>query len=258
MKEKKQSINDDELLDKEISDFLASYTVECVDEDRIEETIDILRAYMPKKREKFVIYKLIKNQITYVDRWYWIISMLILLSGMLIISKEGLSSYLGIILFSPLTMLIGMIELVKGKRNKMWELEKSFKYSFRKVIMSRLLIIISFSCVINLSMAVFLSIVDTSTKLVVLNAGWIMSLLLTTSINLISMKYIINEVLTMSIGVFWMVLLWVMNEKIVSLFNNINGVVIFCSVLITIIIFIVSLINFYKKSIWFGDEVAWN
>lgn len=258
MKEKEQLISEDELLDKEISDFLASYTVECVDEDKIEETVDILRTYMPKKREKFVIYKLVKNEITYVNKYYWIASMLILLSGMLLINKEDLPPYSVIILLSPFTMIIGIIEVFKSRRNKMWELEKSFQYSYRKVVMSRILIIITFSCIINLSMAVFLSLVDKSTKLALLNATWIIVLLLTTSINLFSMKYIKNEISIISIDICWMLFLELMNNKIVFLLNSVNEIAIFASVIIAIILFIASLSIFYKKSILFGDEVAWN
>ena len=70
----KRNLLDDEFYDKEISEFLESYVLEEASEEKIEETIDVLKEYMPREKERYPLLKVIKNQLTFISREYIAIS----------------------------------------------------------------------------------------------------------------------------------------------------------------------------------------
>lgn len=148
---KTEKLNDD-LFDDDIDNFLASYTEPSIDETKIDNTVDVLRAYMPRKIKKQSVMAIIKNEISYVDKYYWIFAAFIILFSSVISIPEHISPYTYIAIVSPIPLIIGLAQLIKGIEEKMCEIEKSCKYNYKEIIACRLAIICTFSMVLNLAL----------------------------------------------------------------------------------------------------------
>lgn len=144
---------DEEFLD--IENFLNSYIVKEVDEENVDLTIDKLRYYMPQnkneeiiKNENMDLYSkvrtsigLLKMQFKIFNKLYLIASIILVLCGVIGTIKLNLNPYLCAYTVSPIPILIGLAEILRGKEENMWELELSYKYSFREILFAKLVII---------------------------------------------------------------------------------------------------------------------
>ncbi|MCU9811773.1 hypothetical protein [Paraclostridium sp. AKS81] len=144
---------DEEFLD--IENFLNSYIVKEVDEENVDLTIDKLRHYMPQnkneeiiKNENMDLYSkvrtsigLLKMQFKIFNKLYLIASIILVLCGVIGTIKLNLNPYLCAYTVSPIPIIIGLAEILRGKEENMWELELSYKYSFREILFAKLVII---------------------------------------------------------------------------------------------------------------------
>lgn len=262
MKKKIETINDDfeidNLFDEEIEGFLESYRVQLVEEERIERTIECLKEYLPRKKEKYELLKLIKNQITYINSFYWIVSFLIFILGMIFIGKNNISAYEGMLYIAPIPILLGIYELEKGKREGVWELEKSFKYSYSKITLVNLLIVISFTTIINIFLSFIIANTRESVILINLMAMWIAPMAIIFLINAIVLTKIKTDYPIVVLSITWVFTLLITHKVIIKNLINGNFVTNLVTIIISMVVIALIILDGYKKSKDYEGELLWS
>lgn len=249
----------DEFFDKEISNFLNCYTVEEVPEEMIDMTVDNLRKYMTPKRTKIKIMEIIRNEITYINKIHFVVSIILLAIGLNLSMINEVSHYSILIFTSPIPMLLGMFELLKSKTDNMWEIEKSCKYSYSKIILARLIIITSFSMIFNIMLLGIYGYGETGDVLCKMLFSIIVPVCIVASINLYILSKLNSSksiIATLLLGIG---LMGTAEIGIVPYIEQARGFVLIVASIIAIIIFSLSICQFYKDSIKFeGEEISWN
>ncbi|MEG1408819.1 MAG: hypothetical protein RSD36_03160 [Terrisporobacter sp.] len=243
----------------DIENFLDSYVVSRVDEARIDSTIDILKTYMPKEEVQSITYEetflqrmknninLVKFQFSLISKVYLLASLLLILVGTITTTRLNLSIYVSAFIVSPIPILLGIFEIIKGREENVWELELSYKYSLREIVLSRLIIINTVSILLSIAMSVALNNTYSQINLLNMISIWLIPVFLVGSISLIitSLYRSINSIaLCISI--------WILGAMSISLYEKICDI----SNINTLIILGISVIGtiiasklFYKKSI---------
>lgn len=250
---------DEEFLD--IENFLNSYIVKDVNEENIDLTIDKLRNYMPQnKNENVYLYSkvrtsigLLKMQFKIFNKLYLIASMMLVLCGVIGTIKLNLNPYLCAYTVSPIPILIGLAEILRGKEENMWELELSYKYSFREILFAKLVIISTTA--IALSLVTSLILTGTYSEVSLLKIINI-CLIPTCFISLISLilasiyRGMNSIVLSTSI---WIVVSNMVDKNTINYIVNIKNYKLFLVLILLCVFIMVASKLFYKKSINFID-----
>lgn len=256
---------DEEFLD--IENFLDSYIVKEVNEDNIDLTIDKLRNYMPQnkneeinKNENMDLYSkvrtsivLLKMQFKIFNKLYLIASIILVLCGVIGTIKLNLNPYLCAYTVSPIPILIGLAEILRGKEENMWELELSYKYSFREILFAKLLIISTTA--IALTLVTSLTLTGTYSEVSLLRIINI-CLIPTCFISLISLilasiyRGMNSIVLSTSI---WIVVSNMVDNDTINYIVNVKNYKLFLVLILLFVLTIIASKLFYKKSINFID-----
>lgn len=254
---------DEEFLD--IENFLNSYIVKDVNEENIDLTIDKLRIYMPQNKnenenENVYLYSkvrtsigLLKMQFKIFNKLYLIASMMLVLCGVIGTIKLNLNPYLCAYTVSPIPILIGLAEILRGKEENMWELELSYKYSFREILFAKLVIISTTA--IALSLATSLILTGTYSEVSLLKIINI-CLIPTCFISLISLilasvyRGMNSIVLSTSI---WIVVSNMVDKNTINYIVNVKNYKLFLIIILLCVFTMVASKLFYKKSINFID-----
>lgn len=248
---------EEDLID--IENFLDSYTVSKVDEEKIDLTIETLKQYMPK--QEVIVTKepssllntirenisLVKFQLSMMNKLYFIASLLLILIGTITTIKLNISIYISASIIAPMPILLGVFEIIKGREENVWELELSYKYSLREIILSRLIIINLVSIVTSIILSLILNNAYSSINLLNMISIWLIPIFTVGSISLIitSLYRSINSIaLCISIWIFGVMGIG-MYERVADI-ASINTFVVLGLSSITLAI---SIKLFYKKSI---------
>ena len=258
MNGKKDLLNEDQFFDREISEFLFAYTVETMDEEKMDETIDVLRAHMPKAKDKYKIFKLMKNEITYVNKGYWAISILVMILGIIVTNQQNYSTYETLLYISPIPIILGIYEIERGKREKMWELEKSFKYSYSKVMLSKMIVIIAFTTIINMILSLFIYSGQSSSELLRVMTAWIAPTCIVFSINIIILNKVSGTYSTMITSALWMITLVLGRARIINFIEGAEIVSLIITISISMVIFLFVTLQFYNDAEKYGGELLWS
>lgn len=260
----------DNLIDedlKEIELFLDSYMVKKVDDEKIENTIDALREYIPKQAEEGIVIKLkqslignIKSiinlaqfNISLVSKSYWIISLVLILLGVIATKKFNFNIYSSAIIMSPIPILLGIFELIKGKEENVWELELSYKYSLKETLLCKIVIILIFSILISLIMTVTLYNTNCEISLLKMIKLSLIPMFVTSAISLVIVSLYRNS---NSIGVcvaIWMIQAATIDEKTIENILTIDNLTIIFTLIVSIILTIYASKLFYKMSVNYTD-----
>lgn len=252
-----EELLEEDLLD--IEDFLDSYVVREVENERVESTIDILKTYMPKEEVKVISYQetfseriknnieLVKFQFGLISKVYFVASLLLILVGTITTIKLNLSIYLSAAIIAPIPILLGIFEIIKGRDENVWELELSYKYSLREIIFSRLIIINLVSILISISMSVILNNTYSGINLLKMISIWLIPIFLIGSISLIISSFYrsINSI-TLCLAI------WILGAMSISMYEKIADITYintFIVLGISVIFALISMKLFYKKSI---------
>ncbi|MCR8746660.1 hypothetical protein [Romboutsia lituseburensis] len=260
----------DNLIDedlKEIELFLDSYIVKKVDDEKIENTIDILREYIPKQAKQSIaiklkqvligniksIFNLTEFNISLVSKSYWILSLVIILLGVIATKKFNFNIYSSAIIMSPIPVLLGIFELIKGKEENVWELELSYKYSLKETLLCKLVIILIFSILISLIMTVALYNTNCEISLLKMIKLSLIPMFVTSAISLVIVSLYRNS---NSIGVcvvIWMIQAATIDEKTIENILTIDNLTIIFMLIVSIILTVYASKLFYKMSINYTD-----
>ncbi|OSB12025.1 hypothetical protein B2H97_02690 [Paraclostridium bifermentans] len=256
---------DEEFLD--IENFLNSYIVKEVNEENIDLTIDKLRNYMPQnkneeiiKNENMDLYSkvrtsigLLKMQFKIFNKLYLIASIILVLCGVIGTIKLNLNPYLCAYTVSPIPILIGLAEILRGKEENMWELELSYKYSFREILFAKLLIVSTTAIALTLVTSLILTGTYSEVSLLrIIN----ICLIPTCFISLISLilasiyRGMNSIVLSTSI---WMVVSNMVDKNTINYIVNVKNYKLFLVLILLFGLTMVASKLFYKKSINFTD-----
>lgn len=243
----------------DIEDFLDSYVVSEVDEEKIDSTIDVLKSHMPKEEVQHVKVQeylldrikenisLVKFQLSLISKVYFIASLLLILLGTITTIRLNLSIYLSASIIAPIPILIGIFEIIKGREENVWELELSYKYSLREIVFSRLIIINIVSVLISIMMSLILNNAYSQINLLKMISIWLIPIFLVGSVSLIVTSFYrgINSIaLCISIWI-----LGVMNISVYETIADITHINTFMILGISVIFTLASMKLFYKKSI---------
>lgn len=243
----------------DIEDFLDSYVVSKVDEEKIDSTIDVLKSHMPKEEVQHVKVQeylldrikenisLVKFQFSLISKVYFIASLLLIFLGTITTIRLNLSIYLSASIIAPIPILIGIFEIIKGREENVWELELSYKYSLREIVFSRLIIINVVSVLISIMMSLILNNAYSQINLLKMISIWLIPIFLVGSVSLIVTSFYrgINSIaLCISI--------WILGAMSISVYETIADIThinIFMILGISVIFTLASMKLFYKKSI---------
>ncbi|OPD38367.1 hypothetical protein AL714_03590 [Clostridium botulinum] len=182
MKKTKEVFEDKEFLDiskeemEQVINTFDDYSIEYPTQHEIDQCIENLRIYIPKKKSLSEEFKKLLNrgqiEISYINKLYWIVSILIFLITFKLSINMSINPYKVVMLISPIPLLLGFIEVFKGKENNMLELELSFKISGKETIISRIIIIGIFNIILNTAMSVFFFKTGLDIQLLKINIFW--------------------------------------------------------------------------------------
>ena len=243
----------------DIEDYLNSYVVNQIDEEKIDSTIDILKAYMPKEEVEtakkdiriFHVIKenigLIKLQLSLISKLYLVLSLLLILVGTIATVKLNLSVYLSASIIAPIPILLGIFEIIKGREENVWELELSYKYSLREIILSRLIIINVISILISIIISINLNNIYSQINLFNMISIWLIPIFAISSVSLV-----ITSVYRSMNSIALCMAVWILGAMGISLYEkmaDIANINLSIALGISVIGVVISSKLFYKKSI---------
>jgi len=247
----------------DIEDFLDSYVINKVDEQKIDSTIDILKSYMPKQevqaiKEQTIFLERFKNnidlvkfQFSLISKIYFISSLLLILVGTITTIKLNLSIYLSASIIAPIPILLGIFEIIKGRDENVWELELSYKYSLREIVLSRLIIINIVSILISIIISIGLKITYSEINLFKMISIWLIPIFLVGSISLaITSIYRSINSIALCIAIWILGVLSISIYEKIAVITNINTFIVLG---VSVISVVIASKLFYKKSIYSID-----
>lgn len=247
----------------DIEDFLDSYVINKVDEQKIDSTIDILKSYMPKQevqaiKEQSIFLERIKNnidlvkfQFSLISKIYFISSLLLILVGTITTIKLNLSIYLSASIIAPIPILLGIFEIIKGRDENVWELELSYKYSLREIVLSRLIIINIVSILISIIISIGLKNTYSEINLFKMISVWLIPIFLVGSISLaITSIYRSINSIALCIAIWILGVLSISIYEKIAVITNINTFIVLG---VSVISVVIASKLFYKKSIYSID-----
>lgn len=260
-----EDILDEELVD--IENFLDSYIVKKVDEEKIDFTIDKLRIYMPQNKNEEVIsikkasvlnkvkinIDLLKMQFKIFNKMYLLLSIIIIFCGLVGTIRFKLNPYMCAYTISPIPILLGLVETLRGKDENVWELELSYKYSFREIVLSKLVIVGITSIVISLVISLVLAGTYSEVNLFkIINICLIPSCFISFISLILASIYRSMNSITLSTSI-WIIGCNIVDKNTIKNIVNINNYKLFTIFLLLCIFTILASKIFYKKSINFID-----
>lgn len=254
----KKDLLNDEFFDNEISEFLNSYTVKTIDEEKVDKTIDVLRTYMPNKEDKYQLFKLVKNEITYINKMYWIMSIILMILGVVVTSEQKYSVYETLLYISPIPIIIGVYEIERSKRSCMWELEKSFKYSYSKIVFVRIIIIMAFTTMINIILSLFIYNGQTSGELIRIMTAWIVPICIVFSINLIIVNKVSSGYSMIIASSLWIITLILGSERIIRFIEGGEIILVVVTMSISVLICLFTTLQFCNNARKYEGGLLWS
>ncbi|WP_346962233.1 hypothetical protein [Clostridium sp.] len=256
---KKTDLLNDDFFDNEIAEFLNCYTAEQVPEEKIDLTIDSLRKYMPPKKTKNRMVEIIRNEITYIDKFHFIAALILVVAGLSVSMVSKVSMYNVLMIISPIPMIIGMFELVKSKKDNMWEIEKSCKYSYSKIVLARLIIITSFSVIINIGLLIIYGYGASGDMLCRMLFSIIVPVCTIASINLFLLGKVNSSNSLIATLIVWVSVIGTSKLVTVPYLEEAKIMSLIITIVVSMGVFAFTAYEFYCKSIKFeGDEMLWN
>ncbi|RDY26315.1 hypothetical protein CHL78_014130 [Romboutsia weinsteinii] len=257
----------EDLLEEDLEDienYLDNYVVKSVDKQKVDSTIDVLRSYMPVKHEEKVneqikicssnnmqsISKLVKLQMGVTNKSYWLVSLMLILYGVISIKNINIDLTICSSIIAPIPILLGMVEFIRGRDENVWELELSYKYSLREMILAKSIIIISISMCISLIMSVISVNVYSQVNLLKVICVWLIPMCTIASISLliVSVYKSINSI-ALCIAVWILGVTTVVAARIPEVVINISNVSMLMILGVCMASMILSLRVFYKNCI---------
>ncbi|KNF08321.1 hypothetical protein CLPU_8c00860 [Gottschalkia purinilytica] len=261
MKNSKKKFKDTDFLevsDEDLMKFIDEineYSIEVPSQNEINTCIENLRKHVPKKKNLLDILKNITKRIeidlSYMNKLYWTINILIFLISYLFIITKNISPYGVIVFISPIPLILGFTEIFKGRENGMIELELSFKVSAREIILSRMIILGAFNIALNLVMAIMISRSYTGLNLLKVNIMWLTPFIWVNFVSFMIAKRIRSQYVSFGMIGTWIcsILLIFNSPKVVEKFININTGIYILIILVGITLMAIQVKKYIKEGL---------
>ncbi len=156
--------SDDRNPSDQVKQYLLSYQIPYPSEDEIMGTIDNLRQYVPSKRKGTASrYEALKRimtdtfiMINFMSVSYWVITFVLYAIGYLAVIRFFLNPYKLSFIFAPMPMILGLIEVFRGREEGVTELELSCKISPQELFIAKILVVGIYTTILNLSLSLIL------------------------------------------------------------------------------------------------------
>lgn len=147
---------------KEIEKELNQYVVKYPDEHKIDVTIDTLRQYVPNKNKQptkiveqfWTLMKHTTTEMALISKFYWLVSVILFTLGYLVTVFSDYNPLFTLVILAPVPLILGLIEVFKGREQGLLEMEMACKFSAHQIILSRLLLIGVFNITLNILLTV--------------------------------------------------------------------------------------------------------
>lgn len=243
--------------------YLEQYTVEFPSEEEIDQSIEALRQYVPRKNEslkKFCeLIRLAVGEITYISKIYWIACTILFLAGYLITINQ-IDPYITIMALAPLPCILGIVEIFKGRDKCMLEIELSCKISAVQLMISRILVIGVYSIFMNTALSIFICMFRSNIDLWKLSVLWLTPLTLVSGISLwIAMKIRGEYAVGVIVSVWLMVIFSTcFNKKFINnlvQFNTVSYLVILSISILMFMLQLKALMSKYNSIFERGNQI---
>ena len=135
--------------DRKLRDYLQQYTVPPYDSKKMKQTVRLARqAYHDRLLSKRIgLWEFIRMQVRFIGRGLWLSQAVLLVFALVVISLSSISlnemrpMFLTISGVVPLIAFLGFPEIMKSYSNGMAEIEACTRFSIRKLVGARMLIL---------------------------------------------------------------------------------------------------------------------
>lgn len=247
-------------VEEEVTDFLEHYTVEYPDEIAIDQTVEALREYVPTPRSKRarvrermegLLHHAVRELST-IGGLFWIMNLVFFLGGFSYVTILEGNPYLTLFFLAPIPMLLGLLEVFKGRETGLYEIELSCKYSAQQIMMSRLLIVGIYNGLLSMLLISTFSVVVDNILLMTLLGYWILPSVLVSSLGLfLSIQLRSSTSIPVTVGL-WIATVAIVSSSvdIVRLLESITARV-YVVILFISLLFLVSQIYRVKRGVQF-------
>lgn len=221
--------NDDEALD-DLFSYMQQYTVEFPNEEEIDETIEVLRQYVPRKNKPLKNFcnlaKTAAGEIAYINKAYWIVCSILFLAGYWF-SINSTNSYITIMALAPLPFILGIVEIFKARDSGVLEIEMTCKISAYEIMLSKILVMGIYSIFMNTVLSSVLCMFNSNINLLKLSIMWLTPLTLVSGISLfIAKKFKGDYTIAAIISTWSAVILYIYcNKKLLNYIVQLNVIV---------------------------------
>ena len=142
---------------EDLKQELGRYLVKYPDDTKIDNTIDLLRHYVPKRKQispgifdRFTeLIKHVGREMSVMNKLYFLISIALFIVGYVITLYSSYNPMLVLMTLSPLPFAFGLLEVFKGRDQGLLEMEMTCKFSAYEIMLARLFIIGVFNILLN-------------------------------------------------------------------------------------------------------------
>lgn len=192
---------DSELPEEEYEALLSTLSDYCVKfppEYAVQSTIDILRQYVPqrkntlsrlKEKASALFFAALRESVL-ISWQYWFFCAVLFILGFILIVMVNVNLFSTAALLSPIPFTVGLIEVLRGRDQGMTELESTCKHSSREIILSRLLVTGIYSILLNFILSSTLSLAYPDTLLSRLVLMWLTPFSAVSSVSLWAAIYL--------------------------------------------------------------------
>lgn len=253
-------------LDKLIDD-LECYVVKMPSQADINDTIDNLREFVPRKKGKTKVLGIIgtaAKEIGFMSNTYWFISFgLFILGAYSIWMNDGSiinskNPYISAVILSPIPFILGIIEVFRGREEGVIELELACKISIGEIMFSRLIIICIYNILLNTVLSIVLVYFNSGILLLRMTLMWLAPFTVISGIGLILVSRLRGSYVAAIFTGVWMVLIMAVltQKKVMDRLIGINISVYAVLTIIGIILVITQIkeyshrdSSFFKRSV---------
>lgn len=158
------------------------FEVKFPDQNEINSTIETVRTQMrirARKKSGFLcrfsrIIWFAFSEISVIRPIYWLTSIALYVAGALFTWLSAMSNpYMMLLALSPTPFMLGLIEVFRGRDERMLELEMSCRYNAISVILSKLFVIGVYNIFINFVCSILFSLMSDSVQMYKITLFWL-------------------------------------------------------------------------------------
>ena len=171
--------------EKEMAELLAAYRVPFPQEETVQNTVDVLRQYVPQKPVKFRarFYRLsglLKSaaiSVSIMRVSYWVLSIFLYAAGYIATVSTYSSPYKLMLILAPLPLILAFPETFRGREENVTELELTCRITPQELILSKIMVTGFYNIFLNILLSTLLYFWNPVTVLWKITFMWLVPML---------------------------------------------------------------------------------